>query len=182
MPECRQTRAVDLPLSAIWSFVQDMDNWAPMMKGYVGHEKQSDSDSIWTLKGDLGPFSKTVKIAVHISEWKDAESIAFELKGVDEAVVGSGSFVLTETAPPAPPPAPPKGWFARFLDWILGRKEEPLALPDERTSHVVFNFTIEAQGPMGPMINALLGPWAEEVAIELLQSVGDHLEGTKEAA
>lgn len=182
MPECRQTRAVDLPLSAIWTFVQDMDNWAPMMKGYVAHEKQSEADSIWTLKGDLGPFSKTVKIAVHIDEWRDAESISFTLKGVGEAVEGSGSFQLSESAPPAPPPAPPKPWWTRLLDWILGRKEEPLALPDERTSHVVFNFTIEAQGPMGPMINALLGPWSDEVASELLQSVGDHLEGKQEAA
>ena len=182
MPECRQTRAVDLPLSAIWSFVQDMDNWAPMMKGYVGHEKQSESESIWTLKGDLGPFSKTVKIAVIINEWKDAESIAFELAGIGEAVKGSGSFQLSESAPPPPPEPPAKGWWASFLDWILGRKPGPLALPDERTSHVVFNFTIEAQGPMGPMINALLGPWADEVASELLQSVGDHLEGKREQA
>ena len=28
---------------------------------------------------------------------------------------------------------------------------------------------------MGPMINAMLGPWAEEVAEELLQSIGDQL-------
>jgi hypothetical protein len=175
MPECHHTRAVGLPLSRIWPFVSDMDNWAPMMKGYVTHEKVSERDSTWTLKGDLGPFSKTVQLGVTILEWKEHEVVAFELKGIDEAVVGSGRFSLTESAPPARP-APVRSWWTRWLDWLLGRSVAPAALVDARSSHVVFEFTVEAQGPMGPMINALLGPWANEVASDLLQSVSEHLE------
>jgi len=181
MPECRHTRAVDLPLSRIWPFVADMDNWAPMMKGYVGHEKQTDQDSIWTLKGDLGPFSKTVQLAVHIVDWREGEAVAFELEGIDEAVVGSGRFGLTESTPPAPP-VPVRSWWMRWLDWLLGREPSTPALSDASSSHVVFEFSVEAQGPMGPMINALLGPWADEVASDLLQRVGEHLEREKEKA
>jgi hypothetical protein len=175
MPECRHTRAVGLPLSRIWPFVSDMDNWAPMMKGYVTHEKVSEQSSVWTLKGDLGPFSKTVRLGVTILDWREHEVVAFALEGIGEAVVGSGRFLLTESAPPAPP-VPVRSWWMRWLDWLLGRKERPTALPDERSSHVVFEFTVEAQGPMGPMINALLGPWADEVASDLLHSVSEHLE------
>jgi len=158
-----------------------MDNRAPMMKGYVDHDRQSDRDSIWTLKGDLGPFSKTVKLSVHIVDWRDLESVAFELEGIDEAVVGSGRFSLTESAPVAPP-APVRSWWMRWLDWLLGRGADVPALSDERSSHVVFEFSVDAQGPMGPMINALLGPWADEVARDLLQRVGEHLETVEERA
>jgi len=171
VPEVRVTASVDKPVAAVWPWVKEMDNWAPMLKGYESHEKESETESVWTLTGDLGPMSKTVAMRVTITEWVDGERVAFALTGVEEAVTGGGAFDITEDAPPPPPPPPTKGWFARLIDWLFGRKAPAPALPEPAESHVVFTFAIEAGGPMGPMINAMLGPYAEMVATELLASV-----------
>ena len=172
MPEVRATRSVDRPLTEIWSFVEEMDNWAPLMKGYVDHAKENERDSIWTLRGDLGPFSKTVKMRVHITEWAGPSRVAFELVGIDEAVSGVGAFDLSTDQLALPTPT--RSWVQRLLDWLFRRPPE--APPEPARSHVVFTFEIDAGGPMGPMINALLGPWTEEVARDLLEQVGTKLE------
>ena len=36
------------------TFVSDMNNWAPFLTGYQKHEIIDDTDSIWTLKGEVG--------------------------------------------------------------------------------------------------------------------------------
>jgi hypothetical protein len=163
-----------------------MDQWAPMLEGYEAHDKQSDTDSVWTLRGDLGPFSKTVKLKVQITEWTppsgEAGRVAFTLEGIDEVVTGSGAFDLSEDVPPPPPEPPARSLWQRLMDWLLGRSPELPQTTGPTTCHVVFTFTVDAGGPMGPMINAMLGPYAEQVAQGLLEAVGAHLENAQEAA
>jgi 3-oxosteroid 1-dehydrogenase len=142
--EVEHARSVGRPLPEIWAFVENFENWAPMLKGYVSHAVQSPTESTWKLRGELGPFSRTVEVKVTITEWTGPRRVAFTLDGVDEAVRGGGAFDLTEA-------------------------------PGARST-VTFRFGVEAQGPMGPMINALLGPWTDEVARDLLDDVGAHLE------
>lgn len=175
MPEVVARRACARPLPVIWAFVQDMDKWAPMLPGYVGHEVLSETDSIWLLEGDLGPFTKTVKLAVRITERIAPGRIAFEVTGVGEDARGGGTFELQEQRADAPPP-PPRTWWQRLVDWITGRV--PVLPPPPGATDVTFTFRIEAGGPMGPMINALLGPFAEQVARDLVDRVGAHLETT----
>jgi hypothetical protein len=169
MPVVTAVREVDRSLADIWEFVQDFSNWAPLLRGYVKHEVQSETDSVWTLKGEAGPLSREVNLAVHITEYTP-ERVAFTLKGRDEAVEGGGAFIMEPSG--EAPVARPRSWWQRFVDWLTGAKEPELARGSAR---VTFEFTIEAQGPMGPMINAMLGPWAGEVAEELLVSIGDAL-------
>jgi carbon monoxide dehydrogenase subunit G len=164
MPEVVATVAVDRPLSGVWAFVRDMNQWAPFVKGYVGHEQSSDTDSVWTLTGDLGPFSKTIELKVRITEWVEMERVAFEMEGVTELVTATGALDLAQEAPF-------RTQWQRFWDWLLRREVSP------GTSHVTFTFGISAGGPMGPMINPMLGPYADAVARELLASVAAHLEG-----
>jgi hypothetical protein len=178
LPEVRHARGVDRPLPEIWSFVEDFDNWAPMLKGYVAHTVASKTESTWTLRGELGPFSRTVNVKVSITEWRAPGRVAFTLEGLDEAVQGQGSFDLAEEPGlvVATPPVP-RSWWRRLVDFVLRRPPpRPPAPPPPSRSTVVFAFGVEALGPMGPMVNALLGPWTEEVAAELLESVGTHLE------
>lgn len=183
MPEVRCERNVAGSLAEVWPFVADVDRWAPLMTGYVDHEHTGEGrDMVWTLRGDLGPMSRTVKLKVAITEWVDAETVAFELEGIDEAVKGSGAFVLSEEAPPPPPEPPPRSWWQRLVDWFTGRKPELPAPSEPGTIHVAFTFTIDAQGPMGPMINAMLGPYAETVAENLLRDVAHAVSPTEEAA
>jgi len=180
MPTVSCERSVDRDLDEIWAFVRDMDHWAPMLMGYEGHTKQDDRVSTWTLRGDLGPMSRSVSLEVRITEWVEAERVGFELAGIDEAVRGSGAFALSQTRSMVLSPAP-RSWWRRLLDWLMGRSPEAPADPEAR-SHVVFTFEIDAQGPMGPMINAMLGPYAQAVAEALLRDVAAHLDGSSEAA
>ncbi len=167
MPEVTAVRNVERPLAEIWEFVQDFGNWAPLLRGYVGHEVQSDTDSVWTLKGDAGPLSRRVQLAVHITEFQP-ERVAFTLKGLDEAVEGSGAFTMAESSAPL---AQPRSWWQRLVDWVMGRKAPELV----GSARITFDFRIDAQGPMGPMINAMLGPWAEHVAEDLLARIAEEL-------
>ncbi len=174
MPEVRAERSVGRGLHAVWPVVEDLDAWAPCMPGYVSHQRIDDELSEWTLRGDLGPFSRTVKVAVRITEWTAPHRVAFTLEGLDEAVHGEGVFELSEnTIAAGELPAPvERAWWRRLLSWLLGGSPPaPSAPAGVGTTHVVFTFSIAALGPMGPMIDALLGPWSEVVAERLLNDV-----------
>jgi hypothetical protein len=81
--------------------------------------------------------------------------------------------VLSEERPELPAPAP-RPWWRRLLDWLLG--VPPAAQPvGEARAHVTFTFAIGAQGPMAPMIDALLLPWSDKVARNLLERVAARL-------
>ena len=38
MRKVQFSTTVDIPLGELWDFVKDLNNWAPMVKGYQGHE------------------------------------------------------------------------------------------------------------------------------------------------
>lgn len=86
---------VDIPLDVIWNFIEDFDNWAPMIKGYESHEKIDEKNSIWMIRGEFGSFSRLTKFNNKITEWVEKERVAFEMTGVNEPVNGGGSVVLT---------------------------------------------------------------------------------------
>ncbi len=165
MPEVRAHRSVPRPLTEVWAFVREMDNWAPMLRGYVGHEKHSETKSTWTLTGELGPFSKTVDLAVEVTEWVDADRVGFALSGVTEQVTGRGMLSLRADAPER------TAWQA-FWDWLFRRSQV-----GKGDANLTFDFAIDAQGPMGPMINPMLGPYADLVARDLLDKVAAHVSG-----
>ncbi len=173
MPEVRAERSVGRSLHEVWPIIEDLDAWAPCMPGYVSHHRIDDELSEWTLRGDLGPFSRTVKVAVRITEWTEPNRVAFTLEGIDEAVHGEGVFELSENSEAEDLPVPDeRPWWRRLLLWLFGgTPEAPSAPAGDGTTHVVFTFSIAALGPMGPMIDALLGPWSEVVAERLLNDV-----------
>ena len=96
MPSVAYTTEMSLLPDAIWAFVKDMDNWAPFMLGYQTHEKQSDEESLWTLRSDVGAMSRIAKFQVNITEWNGPEKVAFTLQGVNEPVKGSGVVTVVE--------------------------------------------------------------------------------------
>ena len=103
MPEVEYSTTAKLPVSVIWDFVQEMDNWAEFVAGYESHEKHSDDDSTWVLKGDVGVLTRTVKFEVHIDEWAGPERVLFSLKGMNEPMEGSGTFLLAPYERREPP-------------------------------------------------------------------------------
>jgi carbon monoxide dehydrogenase subunit G len=96
--EAEYTTTTRIPIAAVWDFVQEMDNWGRFVTGYQKHEKQSDVDSTWTLKGDVGVLSRTLTFQVKILEWNGPSRVSFTLDGVNEPMHGEGTFTLETVA------------------------------------------------------------------------------------
>jgi carbon monoxide dehydrogenase subunit G len=97
MPAVDYTATIDVSRPSVWDFVRDINNWAPFARGYQSHEILNDNESVWTVKGDVGPISRLTKFHVTITEWLDGEGVVFTLKGLNEPVTGSGSIRLSDT-------------------------------------------------------------------------------------
>jgi carbon monoxide dehydrogenase subunit G len=187
MPEVEYATTMSLPRPLIWEFVKDMNNWAPFLTGYQKHEILDETDSVWTLKGDVGILSRVVRLQAHITEWVDQEKVAFTLTGLNEKVDGGGVLVMTDVVADEPPPAAPKRrWFGRrFLDWLFRRMfrrihgegpkrlEQPAGSAQARLS---FTLRMDAGGPTGPLVNAMLGPALLPAAEDLANKIAAHLE------
>ena len=97
MPEVSYTTTIDVGRDAVWQFVKDLNNWAPFAKGYQSHEIINDDESIWTVRGDIGPISRITKFHIQITEWMDGEGVTFVVKGLNEPISGQGAIRLTDT-------------------------------------------------------------------------------------
>lgn len=96
MPCGEQQLELDIPIRFVWKFVSDMNNWAPLVPGYKKHEIINDKQSIWEFKGDIGIIQKTITLKIDIIEWKEPTTVSFNLTGLNENFVGSGSFKAVE--------------------------------------------------------------------------------------
>ena len=88
-----------MPIDRVWALVSDMDHWAPLIPGYVTHQKVSDRESLWTLKGDVGVLNKTIIFRVTITEWTEPTRVRFTMKATNDNVEGSGYFLAEEERP-----------------------------------------------------------------------------------
>ncbi|MEX0799942.1 MAG: SRPBCC family protein [Dehalococcoidia bacterium] len=98
MPNVSYTAQMEIARSVVWEFVRDMNNWAPFARGYQEHEVLSDRESIWTVRGEVGPISRVTKFHVVITEWIEGETVGFTVKGLNEPVTGEGAIRLTDGA------------------------------------------------------------------------------------
>jgi carbon monoxide dehydrogenase subunit G len=92
MPYGKQEIAIDLPITDVWTFVKKMENWAPLVPGYISHEIVDEEQSTWTFKGDLGMIKKKIKMQVDITNWLEPTRVAFDLTGLNENFTGEGYF------------------------------------------------------------------------------------------
>lgn len=92
MPAGTHSVAVPLDINTIWNFVKDMNNWAPLVPGYIEHEIINENESTWAFKGDLGFMKKTVKLKIDIKEWNEPSGVVFDLTGISDNFKGGGYF------------------------------------------------------------------------------------------
>jgi carbon monoxide dehydrogenase subunit G len=90
MPSGMHQVELQLPIGVIWDFVKDMDNWAPLVPGYINHEKLNSRQSTWEFKGDIGILKKKVSLLIDIKEWSPPNKVSFDLKA--EKYTGEGYF------------------------------------------------------------------------------------------
>ena len=191
MPEVEYTTVVNLPPEKVWDFVKDMNNWAPFLTGYQKHEIVSETDSIWTLKGDVGVLARTVELKAHITEWNGPERVSFTLAGINELVEGGGTLLMGPYTPAASDAAPivvRRPFFRRLIDaifrFIFRRMNGPApertarALPTANgaASKLQFVLRMDAGGPTGPLVNAMLAPALLPAAEDLANKIAAHLE------
>ncbi len=188
MAEAEYTTTATLPIETIWDFVSEMDNWASFVAGYQQHEKQSASESIWTLKGDVGVLTRTLTFRVQIGEWSPPDRILFSLEGLNEDMKGEGSFTLEAwEGPLEDPTGPKKKPLARVFEaisrWIyrLFRGPAPSRAPaipgsTQGVSRMTFKLRLDPGGPMAPMIDAMVQPMLLPTAEDLANRIMAHLE------
>jgi hypothetical protein len=187
MPEVEYRTTMSLPREHIWEFVKDMNNWAPFLTGYQAHEVLDDTDSVWTLKGDVGILSRVVRLKAHVTEWNGPERVSFTLTGLNEKVDGGGELTMVTTGHvgDAAPLAPP-GLLRRFFTWIaralfrakFGPGPKRLSTGSAAAvSELRFKLRMDAGGPTGPLVNAMLGPALYPAAEDLANKIAAHLEG-----
>jgi len=186
MPEVEYATQIALPGDVVWQFIKDMNNWAPLLTGYQKHEILDETDSVWTLKGDVGILSRMVRLQAHVTEWLDGQRVAFTLIGLNEKVDGGGVLLMENVTSAAPDVALPRRlWFGRrFLDWLARRMfkrlhgEGPKRLTGECIGGTRLTFTLrmDAGGPTGPLVNAMLGPALLPAAEDLANKIAAHLE------
>jgi carbon monoxide dehydrogenase subunit G len=190
MPEVEYTTTVNLPRETIWEFVKDMNNWAPFLTGYQKHEILNDTDSIWTLKGDVGVLARVVKLKAHVTEWAGPSKVSFTLTGLNEQVDGGGELLMEEgaaaAAKQAAAPIVKRSFFRRIVDAVFrfffrlqhgsGPKREAPALAAGPASQLKFTLRMDAGGPTGPLVNAMLGPALLPAAEDLANKIAAHLE------
>jgi carbon monoxide dehydrogenase subunit G len=187
--EAEYTTTARLPVETIWEFVREMDHWAPLVTGYQGHVKESEDDSVWTLKGDVGVLARVVRFRVHITEWAGPERVRFALEGLNEPMKGEGLFEMAPLGAGAPavlatpPPRLPfwRRWaiaLTRLLFRLQHGRVERAALPAESAAgaRLTFRLRIEPGGPMGPLVNAMMQPAMVPFAEDLANRIMAHLE------
>lgn len=92
MPSEIQHVELDIPIEVIWDFIRDENNWAPLVPGYIYHEKVNDRQITWEFKSDLGIMKKKVTLVIDIKEWDEPSRVSFELKRSNEKYLGEGYF------------------------------------------------------------------------------------------
>ncbi len=193
MAEADYTTTAKLPRELIWDFVKDMDNFAPFFMGYQEHTQESETESLWVLKGDLGAMTRLLKFKVDITEWNGPERVTFTLKGLNEPMTGEGSFEMmpyetAEQAAAVPAEAPAaKNPLARFFERVFRfffqlvrgtpeRAESADAGPAAGTTRIQFRLKVDPGGPMAPMINAMIKPLMPSFAEDFAGKLVGHLE------
>jgi len=192
--EAQYTTTAQLPREVIWDFVKDLDSFASFFPGYQEHRRESETESLWVLKGDLGAMTRTLKFRVTITEWNGPERVRFEIQGLNEAMTGEGSFAMqawedagdVAAAAEAGPPAK-KSLLARalaaivrfFFQLVRGKPERAAtadAGPSAGTTRIEFRLRVDPGGPMAPMINAMIRPLMPSFAEDFAGKLVGHLE------
>ncbi|WP_160720403.1 CoxG family protein [Bacillus sp. USDA818B3_A] len=92
MPSELQHLELDIPIEVIWDFIRDENNWAPLVPGYIQHQKINDRQISWEFKSDLGVMKKKVILIIDIKEWNEPSKVSFELRRKNEKYLGEGYF------------------------------------------------------------------------------------------
>jgi carbon monoxide dehydrogenase subunit G len=99
MPVGAVACVIPVGVPGVWAFVRDYGNWAGCFPGYERHTVVEPGVSRWTVRGDLGMFTRTVDLEVRVAEETAPERVRFTVEGLTENVAGEGLFELSAVEP-----------------------------------------------------------------------------------
>ena len=183
MPEVEHSVDVAAPVAAVWAFVSEIDNWAPLVAGYQRHAKEGAHDSVWHLKGELGGLTRIAEFRVRVTRWEGPERVDFELAGLDEPVTGEGSFTATPFGDSEPAPALPRSLLARLWRAVVRRlfglaagQDAPAATGGATaTTRITFRLALHGGGRTGPLLMLLVAPMLQPVAEDLATRIARRI-------
>ncbi|MEX2355656.1 MAG: SRPBCC family protein [Thermaerobacterales bacterium] len=77
-------------MADLWSFMQDVDRWAPLFQGYKEHEQTGADEYRWRVTGKVGMISRTVDLKVVVTRFEPPSLVEFTLAGITENISGTG--------------------------------------------------------------------------------------------
>lgn len=139
MPQNKHSVTVKANLQKVWNFVRLMDNWAPLVPGYIHHQILSEKVSTWEFKTDFGLIKKNIQLRVDILTWEEPSKITFQLIGINEKFSGNGYFLAEKAGNTATKMTgflkiESTGTFAAMMNSMLEPKLEELT--EELTKNV----------------------------------------------
>ncbi|MGX1264230.1 carbon monoxide dehydrogenase subunit G [Rossellomorea marisflavi] len=83
---------VHAPIEVVWDFISDVEEWAPLVSGYLSHRRFARDHVEWKMKIPYGIMKKTVTAELRVKEWIPPEKIRFTLEDVKGSFGGCGEF------------------------------------------------------------------------------------------
>ena len=77
MPVKEVVFTIKLPVSSVWSFMNDRPEVGCLFPGCKGVKILNDLDSIWMIKMSLGPFTRTIEMHAHTTEMLENQRLAW---------------------------------------------------------------------------------------------------------
>ncbi|MBL3732413.1 SRPBCC family protein [Lysinibacillus sp. HST-98] len=95
------SKEINIQKEKLENFVQNREQWAVLIPGYLHHELLNEDDMIWVFQGDFGIIKKAVKVKLKVKK-SDAHQIQFDLEGLSDPIIGNGSFEIIQNQNESP--------------------------------------------------------------------------------
>lgn len=92
MPSSNHIVELHMPSHKVWEFVSDVNNWTPLMPGYIAHEIVNEQEATWDFLGDFGFMKKKVSLKLYRIVRVEESMITFDLEGINDNFDGAGFF------------------------------------------------------------------------------------------
>ena len=97
MPSGKHQVEIHVPIDHIWNFIKDIDNWAPLVPGYITHSRINERQSTWDFQNENGLIKKNISLLIDIQEWTEPTLVSFQLSS--EKYNGRGYFQAERLTP-----------------------------------------------------------------------------------
>ncbi len=85
------SKEIQIEKEKLQAFIQNKEEWAELIPGYLHHEFPNEQDMIWVFQGDFGLIQKAVKVELKYKE-STTNQVMFDLIGLSDPINGDGFF------------------------------------------------------------------------------------------